>query len=1233
MPPYSYSNEKYKLVKRISVLIIFILAFICNGNAQKDSVSARVVLIGDAGLLKNGRHPVVSSVRQHIKLDSLTAVIYLGDNLYTYGLPDDAYAHYTTAASILDSQMNIVKGTKANAYFIPGNHDWAHEKADGWDAVKREQNYIDQNGGSNVSFYPKDGCPGPVAIDLGKDVVMILMDTQWWLHLYDKPGIESDCPYKTKEEVLAEIDDIISKNAKKLIVFAAHHPFKSDGIHGGYFTLKQHIFPLTDVSSNLYVPLPIIGSIYPITRGIFGTAQDLKHPAYQNMVRDFENVLKIHPNVIFAGGHEHNLQLIKDSSYHYIVSGSGNNITRVSKSKHLLYGAEENGFVTLEVLNNKNVNAAIYVVKGDSTTKVFEQTILNFSKLRQGDDSAATASTVTAVDVPFEDSVIVSASEKYDNASGMKRFLFGNNYRQSWSTKVKLKVFNLRKEKGGFTITGTGGGKQTTSLRLKDKEGREWALRTIDKNPEKAVPENLRGSVAEDIVADMISASHPYGALVVPPLAKAIRVPVAEPVFYFIPDDPAFGVYRSKVANTVCMLELRDPTPDETDTKSTQKVISKMLEDNDDRIDQEQFLRARLLDILIGDWDRHFDQWKWGTRDTGKKGKVYYAVPRDRDQAFFNSDGKLIKVISSRLFPYLKGFSADIDKVDWFNWEERDLDRFFLNRLDKRRWVNIIDSFQRSITDSLIDIAVNKMPQEIVAIDGADIITKMKGRRDQMMEKGMEYYRFISETVTVLGTNDKEYIKINSLGDTLQVTVHKRDKETLELEEVLYERKFDAKDTKEILIYGLNNNDYFDMAENADSKIKVRIIGGKGNDTFNIKGNVKNYLYDVNTPENFIASDNRSKIKISPSPYINNYNPVNFKYDTWKFPQFNIGFNAEDKMLVGVGFTKRTHGFRKDPFSTEQRFSTLYAFNSGAYRLRYLGQFNQVIGNLDLVANAQLSNPVLNNFFGFGNETELDPEKDREYYRVRYKYLEGELYLRRRFNSVLQVLIGGVANHYWDKHENNIGKIMDDPKVVGLDSADVYTQKTYVGGKVLVRVNNLDNVLLPTRGVSWNTEFTAQRGIKGEAGHYTMLRSDMAVHAALRDPAKLVTVLRIGGGHIFSKDYEYFQTLNLGANNFLRGFRKDRFSGTSLFYTSLEFRVKLFESKSYVLPGGVGLVAFNELGRVWLKGEDSKKWHYSYGGGLYYAAYNMVLLSATIGFSKEEQLFNFSLGTRFNLIF
>jgi outer membrane translocation and assembly module TamA len=161
-----------------------------------------------------------------------------------------------------------------------------------------------------------------------------------------------------------------------------------------------------------------------------------------------------------------------------------------------------------------------------------------------------------------------------------------------------------------------------------------------------------------------------------------------------------------------------------------------------------------------------------------------------------------------------------------------------------------------------------------------------------------------------------------------------------------------------------------------------------------------------------------------------------------------------------------------------------------------------------------------------------------------------------------------------------------------------------------------------------------QAGISENSHSITRLNSDMTVYASMSMPAKTVAVLRLGGGHIFNRDFEFFQAEDLGANNVLRGFRKNRFSGRSLAYGSLEVRQKLFQSKWYVIPGDFGLVLFNDLGRVWQPtDEPNNVWHYAYGGGIYYVPYNMVIVSATIGFSKEEQLFNFSVGTKFNLTF
>ena len=215
----------------------------------------------------------------------------------------------------------------------------------------------------------------------------------------------------------------------------------------------------------------------------------------------------------------------------------------------------------------------------------------------------------------------------------------------------------------------------------------------------------------------------------------------------------------------------------------------------------------------------------------------------------------------------------------------------------------------------------------------------------------------------------------------------------------------------------------------------------------------------------------------SSNPKVNEYSPTDFEYNVNRFPNLNFGYNTDDGLLVGLSFLRRTYGFRKDPFATQQRLSTLLAPNHGSYQLNYSGEFNHVLGKKDLIVNSKIVDPILNNFFGLGNETKIDKSKSIDYYRVRYKYTETDVLIRDRLNNVLHISAGPVIYHYWNKFEDNNERILAKPSLVGLDSADVYSQKTYVGGKVSILVNNLDNVLLPTRGINWVTTFTSLGGL------------------------------------------------------------------------------------------------------------------------------------------------------------
>jgi hypothetical protein len=147
----------------------------------------------------------------------------------------------------------------------------------------------------------------------------------------------------------------------------------------------------------------------------------------------------------------------------------------------------------------------------------------------------------------------------------------------------------------------------------------------------------------------------------------------------------------------------------------------------------------------------------------------------------------------------------------------------------------------------------------------------------------------------------------------------------------------------------LANDDVFDIDENAKSRIKMRIIGGKGNDTFNIRGNVKNLIYDMNVEGNYIQHTSHTKNRFSKDPPVNSYSILGYKYNTSEFPRILIGVNSDDGFILGAGFSKRTYGFRNEPYATDQKFGIYHSFNNKSFRFKYDGEFNHITHNIDLL--------------------------------------------------------------------------------------------------------------------------------------------------------------------------------------------------------------------------------------------------------------------------------------------
>ena len=830
------------------------------------------------------------------------------------------------------------------------------------------------------------------------------------------------------------------------------------------------------------------------------------------------------------------------------------------------------------------------------------------------------------------DSVTIAIAPGYDSVTNAHRFLFGESYRKLWAAPVKLRVFRLQEEKGGLTIEQRGGGMQTRSLRLIDKQGKEWVLRTIQKYPERGLPENLRETIAKDILQDQVVTAHPYSSVTVPPLATALGIPHANPEIVYVPDDTALGIYRADFANAVFLFEEREPL-DAADTDNTEKTQRKLEEDNDVRVDQPIVLRARLLDMLLGDWDRHEDQWRW-QKVKEKKKTVYTPVPRDRDQVYYNTTGVFPWIISHQwLKSKFQGFHESIRDINGFNFNARYFDRYFLNGLSTADWEQQISYVQEKLSDSLIRYAVQLMPDTIYRLSGEKIIQTLMARRNGLRENALKYRRFIARNADIPASDKQELFDIvKQDSGVVNVKIYKVKKDG-SADDLIYQNRFQPADTKEIRLYGMGGHDFFSVKGKASSPIVIRMIGGNDRDSFHVAPEVRNngklYIYDRSDEPNVVPTRSDARIRTDTDSAVNNFNRRSFLFDRFG-PLFSAQYNPDQGLMLRANMMLEKQGFRKTPYAQQHQLIVSYVTGRESFMIQYLADFKKLIGKNDLRINLLSRGPNnLSNFFGLGNETVFENNEDTEisYYRNRYDLLNGDIRLYRPLGRHIHVNAGVAGQFYTSNTNNNHSRFLKDYNILHPEQ-QVFNDRLYAGLVAGIEGDTRNSGFMPFKGVNWHAEVSGMQQTNGDRDTYGKFTTDFSFYVPLAGDSTLVMANRVAGGTSFGQP-AFFQMMPLGGAQMLRGFHTNRFTGQTALYHNLEFRLKLFNFASYLLPGTVGIVAFHDVGRVWLAGESSNRWHHGYGGGLYIVPADLFVIQATVGFSKEGTLPYITAGFRF----
>ncbi|GAA4936983.1 metallophosphoesterase [Algibacter agarivorans] len=1205
-----------------------------NANTNVDIPNAEVehsfYLIGDAGNSPLGESSkALQAFKAALsKASKNSTAIFLGDNIYPKGIPKAKDVGRAFAEHQMNIQTDAVSGFKGKTIFIPGNHDWY---SNGIAGLKRQEKFVETILGKNT-FLPENGCPIE-NIHISDDIELIIIDSQWYITNWDKhPTLNDACDIKTRAAFFDEYSSLIKKARGKTTIVAVHHPMYTNGSHGGQFTFGSHM-----------KPLPVLGTLKNVIRKTSGIANvDLQNSRYNELKKRLVTISQENKKVVFVSGHEHNLQYLTADNLRQIVSGSGSKVTATRNAGGGQFSYGTPGYVKLDVFKDGSSYARFYAVENDKAvyeTEVFQPNVKK-------------TFTTYPFSFPKQKSASIYSEEETDK-SGAYKFLWGDRYRTLYSTKVTAPTVNLDTMYGGLSVVRKGGGNQSKSLRLKDNNGAQYVMRALRKNAvqylqavmfkDQYIENQFDNTGTENLILDVFAGSHPYAPFAIGTLSDAIGVYHTNPTLYYIPKQNALGHYNNEFGDELYMIEEHTSEGHsnlasfgfQDDIISTDDVMKKIHKDEDIVIDEASYIRARLFDMLIGDWDRHQDQWRWiEFKEHGKK--VYRPLPRDRDQAFsIMSDGALLSAAvaimpTARL---LRKYDDDLVDVKGMNVEPYPLDMELIQESDKTVWDAQVKTIQNGITDAVIEVAFLNFPEEVRDKNLEDIKRKLKARRGNLQAIADRYYNLVNKFAVIKGTNKDDYFKIECLNNGNVKIIAQRIKKGAK-GEVFHERTYNKEHTKEIWIYGLDDDDVFE-ATGKNNKIKIRLIGGQNNDTYMIPEGGKIVVYDYKSKPNDVSQAKKAKLKLTDKYDINVYDYKKLKNNTNQLVP-TIGSNPDDGFKIGITNTYTAYGFERNPFTSQHTLSAAYYFATQGFDLDYKGEFTNFIGNLNLGLDAHFNSPnYAVNFFGFGNSTP-NPEADEndgldanlDYNRVKIRTFKAipSLIWRSDQGASFKVGVFFESNEVEDTTGRYINNFIPDNTEINDEFYGIDAQYYF---------ENKDNDAFPTLGMQFGLQIGYKNNVDTSKG-FAYIIPELGFDYKLIPSGQLVLATNLRAHVNSGDDFEFYQGATLGANTGLRGYRNERFTGKSAFVQSTDLRWNFMSLKTGLLPISIGVYGGADYGRVWIDNNlvmdaafNKNDWNTSFGGGFFVNMAGMMTANVSAFKSDDGLRIAFKIGFGF----
>ena len=818
---------------------------------------------------------------------------------------------------------------------------------------------------------------------------------------------------------------------------------------------------------------------------------------------------------------------------------------------------------------------------------------------------------LSAQQVSATDSVLVVPNPEF-RASSFFRAVWGGAHRAAWTAELRVPILDLANYSGGLEPVRVDTGGTHSALLFRDGDGREFRFRSVSRDLSINVPVEFKNTFIELIVQEEVAAQYPVAPLVVDPLQSATGVLEATSKLVSLPDDERLGEFRKEFGNMLGILSrVAGPSPegslDTEDVIDSGTLFDLVRLGPSNRVDAYRFLKARLLDIYIGDIARRPRHWRWVLPHSDPTGG-WKPVPEDRDAAFSRLDG----FIPSRLWmavPELVGYGRKYKHLTGVTLSASALDRDFLTELEWSAWDSIAGSFVSEVSDSVITSAIQELPEALQQIDSTWFRSTLEARRGALREAAYEYYRILAGTVEIRGTDAAETARITQLGDgAVEVRVSERGRET----EPYFQRRFLPDETRELRIRLRGGGDRFVVDGTDDLDIKVRLLAGRGSDTVDFVRPVAGVrLYDqfdglavIGDPGRHGTVDRRRYEEWTYS-YDNEIPPRT--WGTWTVPRGEIGVSGDYGLFLGAGARRFWYGFRRDPYAA--RVTVLAgASTQGKLEFSGSGDFRQQNSPNHLEWRAIASSRKVLHWFGLGNDTPDFANQDSS--RVDRWLIAADVAVARVFLKKLDLLFGPTFS-YSLTGANEGHYIATQPNLYGNDDF------AELGAFAELRFDNRNNPWAATRGFRTRLRGAVYPALFSVASTFSMLDLVAATYITPSAFDRATIALRAGGKMLFGQ-FPWFESAFIGGVESVRGYSNQRFAGDASLYGSAEVRAFLFDMPR-ILPGRFGGTMFVDTGRVFVDEESPGGFHTGVGVGVWFqmAGQSRGTFTANVAFSDE----------------